>query len=172
MTPAPSRVVSRNRARSSAGSRPSGSGGTVRDRISAQIWASARRSAPAREAATRMSSACPRNSPGISRVHLASCSATDLVTALARSPASSGSWSRGSARIALYSAAWPRVTRATCTSQAPSDRCPSARCPSLASYAASIWAQAAVATASACSIPCRQAASAAAGSWVASRSAR
>ena len=33
MTLAPSRVVSKNSARSSAGSLPSGSGGTVRDRI-------------------------------------------------------------------------------------------------------------------------------------------
>ena len=65
MSPAPSRVVSRNRARSRAGSLPSGSGGTVRDRISAQIWASARRSAPARAAATRISSAWARNSAGI-----------------------------------------------------------------------------------------------------------
>ena len=95
MTPAPSRVVSRNTARSSAGSRPSGSGGTVRDRISAQICASARRSAPARAAATRISSAWARNSAGIAWVHLASCRACDLVTALVRSPASSGSWSPG-----------------------------------------------------------------------------
>jgi hypothetical protein len=44
-------------------------------RISAQIAASARRSAPA----TKISSAWARNSSGIARVHLASCSATDLL---------------------------------------------------------------------------------------------
>ena len=96
----------------------------MRDRISAQICASARRSAPARAAATRISSAGPRNSAGIAWVHLASCSATDLVTALVRSPASSGSWWRGRARTALYWAAWARVTRAMCTSQVPSERLP------------------------------------------------
>ena len=75
--------------------RQSGSGGAVRERISAQISASARRSAPARAAAIRISSAWPRYSPGMSRVHRASWRAIDLWTVWSRSPASSGAVALG-----------------------------------------------------------------------------
>jgi hypothetical protein len=61
-------------------------------RISAQIAARAHRSAPARAAATRISSAWSRISAGIGRVRLASCSATDLVSAPPSGSPASSTW--------------------------------------------------------------------------------
>ena len=73
--------------------------------------------------------------------------------------------------MAWYWAAWARVTRALCTSQDRKLFCPSPWCPSWASNAASSRAHATAHTASACSIPSKQAASAPAGRLAASRSA-
>jgi hypothetical protein len=122
----------------------------VRARISAQIAANARRSAPARAAAIRICSACSRNSSGIAAVHFASCRATDLVIASpSASPASNGPWSSASLCTAMCPAAWPLVTREVFTIQARMPRCPSPTGPSWASNAAIAWPRTAAPTASA-----------------------
>ena len=89
MTPAPPNVVPSHtaRSRSSSSSTSSllpgpgpgpGPGLAVRSRISPQILARSRRSAPARAAVTTISSALVRYSFGMARVHRAICSASDL----------------------------------------------------------------------------------------------
>ncbi len=109
MTPAPSKVVSSDTPRSSRGSLSgSGSGSAVRARIPAQIAARPRRFTPARAAATRMSSASARYSSGMTRVHLASCRASDVVsTQPSASAACSTRWLRASAWTAGYSRPGP-----------------------------------------------------------------
>ena len=98
MTPAPSKVVSRDTPRSSRGSlSSSGSRSAVRARISAQIAARPRRSTPARAAATRISSASARYSSGMALVHLASCRASDLVSTQPSASAASSTGGPGPA---------------------------------------------------------------------------
>ena len=93
---------------------------------------------PARAAATTISSAGPRNSTGIRRVHLATRNATDLVSTFPSASASASTrCRRASTCTALCSAACPLVTRVECTSHVRAVRCPSATCPSRASNASS-----------------------------------
>ena len=168
MTPAPSKVVPTHTARSRSSSsspswpswlfsrRPSapsgpgsGSGFAVRSRISPQIFARSRRSAPARAAATTSSSALARYSAGITRVHLATCSASDLDST---QPSASAACSTGCALArscsSLCSPACLRVMRVQCTSHVRAVRCPSARCPSCASKTSRYRPRAAAAIAS------------------------